>query len=149
MDCCIIWDWIEALSLTVCWDTAEAKTDSSTFVHAFHSLPFRKRLCSLPSISQEPPFFALGPGAPCQEETLCPLCFFFLPATIRKLTCYSHSPLLKLNETKFGHCPRWWFSFGHQEFSDWLSSSLHITPVKPPLVESTSWKVNPFFLTLP
>lgn len=43
---------------------------------------------------------------------------FFLPATIRKLTCYSHSPLLKLNETKFGHCPRWWFSFGHQEFSD-------------------------------
>lgn len=73
----------------------------------------------------------------------------FLPATVRKFTCYSHSPLLRLNGTKSGHCPPWLFSFGHQEFSDWLSSSLYITPVKPPLVELTSWKVNPVFHTLP
>lgn len=61
-----------------------------------------------------------------------------LPVTIRKFTCYSHSPsLLTLNGTKSGGSLLVLRNF------DLISSSIYITPVKPVIVETISCKVNP------
>lgn len=74
----------------------------------------------------------------------------FLPATVKKSTCYSHSPsLFWLKGTKSGHCLPWLFSFEHQEFSDLISSSLYITSVKPLLVNWPYYKDDPVFLIFP
>lgn len=81
---------MEALSLTVCSDTAEANTDVSTFVHPFHSSS--KNSYAAHPVSHRGHLF-LGPSASHQEDALFPPPCFFFAATIRKFTCYSNSPL--------------------------------------------------------
>lgn len=133
--------------LTVCSDTAKAKTDVSTFVHAFQSVPQETPMPPNQCLTGATlPCSVLVPSARKKHYPLPASC---LPVTVRIFTCYSHSPpLLRLNGTKSGHWPPWLFSFGHQKF--WLTQllSLHYS-VKPPLVEPTSCQVDPVFLTFP
>lgn len=119
-------------------DTAKAKTDVSTFVHAFHSQPLRKLLRSPTSVSYRLPFPALGPGDPARKKHY-PLRASFLPVTVRIFTCYSPSP--PLSGTKSGHWPPWLFSLVTRSFY-LLNSSLCITPAKSPLVEPTSCQID-------
>lgn len=126
-------------------DTAKAKTDVSTFVHAFHSQPLRKLLRSPTSVSYRLPFPALGPGDPARKKHY-PSVLLFLPVTVRIFTCYFPSP--PLSGTKSGHWPPWFFSLVTRSFY-LLNSSLCITPAKSPLVEPTSCQIDPVFLTFP
>lgn len=74
----------------------------------------------------------------CSGRMHYPLPASCLPVTIRKFTCYSHSPsLLTLNGTKSGCSLLVLRNF------DLISSSIYIIPVKPVIVEKISCKVNP------